>query len=127
MLLACRPATGMGFRGGITEMMLTTERLLLREFEESDWSAVLAYQSDPQYLRFTPWEQRTEGDVREFIQMFIDWRAEIPRKRFQFAAILQANGRFIGNCGIRVNLAKSWEADIGYEFDSQYWGRGYAT
>ena len=33
-------------------MMLTTERLILREFVEQDWRPTLAYQVDPAYLRF---------------------------------------------------------------------------
>ena len=108
-------------------MRLTTERLLLREFEKSDWQAVLEYQSDPLYLRYTPWTQRDEASVREFVQIFINWRKEVPRKKFQFAIVLQANGQLIGNCGIRMNTPNAWEADIGYELNSQYWGHGYAT
>ena len=108
-------------------MILTTERLLLREFEESDWKAVLAYQSDPLYLRYNPWNYRTETDVRQFVRMFMDWSEELPRRKFQFGVVLQTNGELIGNCGIRINSSKPWEADIGYEFASHYWGRGYAT
>jgi len=33
---------------------LTTNRLILRDFVESDWRAVLEYQSDPAYLRYSP-------------------------------------------------------------------------
>jgi len=33
-------------------MILTTERLVLRDFMESDWEAVLAYQQDPLYFRY---------------------------------------------------------------------------
>ena len=33
-------------------MQLQTDHLLLREFTPDDWSAVLAYQSDPRYLRY---------------------------------------------------------------------------
>jgi len=33
-------------------MQLTTSRLILRDFHEDDWPAVLAYQSDPRYLRY---------------------------------------------------------------------------
>jgi hypothetical protein len=36
-------------------MHLTTRRLLLREFMEEDWEAVLAYQTDPLYLRYNPY------------------------------------------------------------------------
>jgi ribosomal-protein-alanine N-acetyltransferase len=44
-------------------MMLNSERLFLREFVESDWKAVLAYQSDPLYLQCYGWTHRTAGDV----------------------------------------------------------------
>jgi ribosomal-protein-alanine N-acetyltransferase len=108
-------------------MFLTTPRLLLREIEESDWQAVLAYQSDPEFLRFTPWTYRTEEDVRRFVQLFLDWREEQPRQKFQFAIILQNEGTFIGNCGIRINSSNVWEAEIGYELDRRYWRYGYAT
>ena len=108
-------------------MILTTNRLLLREFVESDWQAVLAYQNDPLYLRYNPWTQRTEQDARQFVRWFIAWQEEQPRKKFQFAAILPGEERLIGNCGIRMRSTNAREADIGYEFDSRYWGQGYAT
>jgi ribosomal-protein-alanine N-acetyltransferase len=108
-------------------MQLTTERLLLREFVEADWRSVLAYQVDPLYLRYTPWSQRTETDVHNFVWMFLHWQEERPRRKFQLAITLRSNGQFIGNCGIRGTPNKTWEAEIGYELDSHYWGQGYAT
>jgi RimJ/RimL family protein N-acetyltransferase len=39
-------------------MILATERLLLREVTAHDYHAVLAYQSDPRYLRYAPWTYR---------------------------------------------------------------------
>ncbi len=42
-------------------MILESKRLLLREFVASDWKAVLEYQNDPLYLRYYPWQRRTEG------------------------------------------------------------------
>ena len=108
-------------------MILQTDRLLLREFEENDWRAVLAYQSDPYYLRYNPWTYRTEMDVRDFVGIFISWRGEKPRRKFQFAVILKSENRLIGNCGIRTSSTNTRIADIGYELDSRYWGRGYAT
>lgn len=108
-------------------MMLTTDRLILREFQESDWRAVLAYQSDPAYLRYNPWWHRTELDVRSFVRMFIDWSEEVPRRKFQFAIILKRDGWLIGNCGLRKQSASIQVADLGYEIDRRYWGYGYAT
>ncbi len=108
-------------------MILETGRLRLREFVEEDWRAVLAYQSDPLYLRFYDWETRTETDVQEFVRMFIGWQKETPRLRFQLALVLKAEAQLIGNCGIRLDNAELREANIGYELDRRYWGQGYAT
>src|SRR5579883_3344928 len=108
-------------------MILTTKRLLLREFEEADWRTVLAYQSDPGYLRYYPWDYRIETDVRAFVRMFIDWSKEVPRKRFQFAFVLRESGQLIGNGGIRMQSPHAHSADLGYELDQRFWGQGYAT
>ncbi|MBO0778203.1 MAG: GNAT family N-acetyltransferase [Ktedonobacteraceae bacterium] len=108
-------------------MQLVTERLVLREFASEDWEAVLRYQSDPLYLRYTPREERTEADARSLVSMFLRWREELPRYRYQVAIALRENGQLIGNCGIRGSASKSWEAELGYEIDSRYWGQGYAS
>jgi ribosomal-protein-alanine N-acetyltransferase len=108
-------------------MELITSRLILREFVQNDWQAVFQYQSDPAYLRYNPYSYRNEQDVRSFVQMFIDWSVEVPRKKYQFAIVLKDEKRLIGNCGIRMQTARARVADIGYEIDHHYWGYGYAT
>lgn len=108
-------------------MQLITERLVMRDFRSEDWQAVLAYQSDPLYLRYNPWTERTPEAVREFIQMFLDQQRAEPRIKFQLALELKANGQLIGNCGIRLRSAEACEADIGCELDPHHWGKGYAT
>jgi RimJ/RimL family protein N-acetyltransferase len=109
-------------------MQITTARLLLRDFVAEDWRAVQAYQSDPRYLRYYAWTERPEADVRAFVQMFLDHQAVQPRRKFQLAVTLPAEGgRLIGNCGIRRKPENEFEADIGYELAPDDWGRGYAT
>ena len=108
-------------------MILTTERLLLRDFVESDRESVLAYQQDPLYLRYYEWTSRTAEDVRQFIQVFLDQQKQDPRIKFQFAVTLKPTGRLIGNCGVRRDSPDAYEGDIGYEFDPRFWGKGYAT
>ena len=108
-------------------MQLQTSRLLLREYVSDDWRAVLAYQRDPRYLRFYAWNDRTEEDVRDFLQQFIDSQHERPRKRFAFAVTLKTDGQLIGNCNIRKRQADDLAAEIGYEIAPAHWGNGYAT
>jgi RimJ/RimL family protein N-acetyltransferase len=108
-------------------MMFHTERLLLREFVAADWSAVLAYQQEPRYLRFNAWTKRTEKDVRAFVQRFLDWQQEIPRSKIQLAVTLRRTGTLIGNVGLRQSTPAAQEAEIGYEIAPTSWGCGYAT
>lgn len=108
-------------------MELVTDRLRLREFTADDWPAVLAYQSDPLYLRYNPWSERTPEAVQEFVGMFLAQQGEQPRIKFQLAVVLRSRGELIGNCGIRKDFATAQEAEIGYELSPTHWGRGYAT
>src|SRR6266542_2791134 len=108
-------------------MLLTTERLTLREFTADDWPSVLAYQSDPRYLRYYAWTGRTPEDVHQFVNWQIARQREDPRIKFQLAVALKATGELIGNCGIRMESVDATEADIGYELAPPHWGRGYAT
>ena len=106
---------------------LSTPRLRLREVKESDWPAVLDYQTKESYLQYYPWEERTPANVQRFLQRFIEWRQEQPRSKFQLAITLPETKDLIGLCGIRKKSAQSWEAELGYELDPAYWGQGLAT
>jgi ribosomal-protein-alanine N-acetyltransferase len=108
-------------------MILTTDRLILREFVPDDWPAVLAYQCKPEYLRYYEWTGRTAAEVQEFVQMFLDQQEAVPRIKFQLASTLRTTGQLIGNCGIRLASAGARQGDIGYELDPAFWGQGYAT
>jgi ribosomal-protein-alanine N-acetyltransferase len=108
-------------------MLLITNRLQLREFVKEDWQAVLAYQQKPEYLKFYDWTERSAGEVREFVGMFLDQQQADPRIKFQLAVTLKTTGQLIGNCGIRLESVEAREADIGLELDPSYWSQGYAT
>jgi RimJ/RimL family protein N-acetyltransferase len=108
-------------------MELVTGRLILREFKENDWPAVLAYQSDPLYLRYYEWTDRDPRAVQEFVHTFLAQQKEQPRTRFQLAITLKPRQQLIGTCGIRTQSASAREGDIGYELSPRHWGQGYAT
>jgi RimJ/RimL family protein N-acetyltransferase len=108
-------------------MELVTERLILREFQDDDWPAILAYQRDPLYLRYSHWSDRAPAAARAFVQGFIAQQREQPRTRFQLAIVLRSAEQLIGNCGIRMESPEAHEAELGYELAAEHWGRGYAT
>lgn len=108
-------------------MMLITERLVLREFVEGDWRAVLAYQQDPRYLKYYESTGSTAEEAREFVEMFLAQQRAVPRIKFQLAVTLGSTGQLVGTCGIRLASSGAQEGDIGYELDPRFWGHGYAT
>jgi len=108
-------------------MKLETERLILRDFVKDDWQRVLEYQSDPLYLRYYEWMNRTPEAVQEFVGWFLNHQVQEPRIKYQLAVVLKSNNQLIGNCGIRMDEANAFEADIGYELDPKHWNHGYAT
>ena len=105
---------------------LQTERLMLRDFEETDWEAVHCYAADSEVVCFMPWGPSTEQDTREYIQEKLDEQKQDTRVRFDLAVILKAEHRLIGACGLvaRPERRAAW---IGYCFTRSYWGHGYAT
>jgi [ribosomal protein S5]-alanine N-acetyltransferase len=108
-------------------MILTTERLQLREVEDSDWHVVFAYQSDSRYQRFESPKYDLQKDVQRLMREFIHWQHEQPRRKFQLAITLRADCTLIGTCGIRKVRVNAREAELGYELNPNFWGQGYAT
>ena len=108
-------------------MKLETERLILREFAQEDWVRALEYESDPLYLRYYEWTERTPESVQESIGWFISHQTQVPRIKFQLAVLLKSTNQLIGSCGVRMDNASDVEASIGYELDPKHWNRGYAT
>jgi [ribosomal protein S5]-alanine N-acetyltransferase len=108
-------------------MKLETERLILRDYVKDDWQRVLEYQSDPLYLRYYEWTERTPEAAQEFVGWFLDHQRQKPRIKFQLAIVLKSTNQLIGNCGIRMDKPNALQADIGYELDPKHWNQGYAT
>lgn len=113
-------------------MEILTDRLKLREFIPEDWQAVQTYHKDPSYRRYYPVWCATEAAARAFVQGLIEEQSRHPRTTYQFAIELGENGRLIGSVGIRLRSLgrrqpEARQADIGYELDPRYWGKGYAS
>ncbi|HEU0073371.1 MAG TPA: GNAT family protein [Dehalococcoidia bacterium] len=114
-------------------MQLETERLILRDFVMDDVDALAACRADERYWRFYDEPDDIRDNAREHVELFVGWQDAEPRTHFQLAITLKESGRLIGDCGLRrrdevaFGFSALSEADIGYELDPSYWGRGYAT
>lgn len=108
-------------------MQLVTRRLRLREFAAGDWQLVHAYRCDPHYQQHFHPQRVTRDETRELIDQYIAWQSETPRLQFQFVMEIRETDLLIGNCGLRQEHADIPEANIGFELDSKYHNRGYAS
>jgi RimJ/RimL family protein N-acetyltransferase len=105
-------------------MELTGQRILLREFAESDVGGLLAVHSDPRVLRYDPPEVGTPEHARMLVEMFIEWAIEKPRQNFQFAIVDLETTALLGSCGIRRKGCPPHQAEFGIGIRSDWWGRG---
>ena len=106
-------------------VILETERLILREFRESDADAYAAICADPEVMRYL-------GEGRA-LSTFEAWRSmAFLVGHWQllgyghFAAEEKATGNFVGRIGF-LN-PRGWPGfELGWTLGREYWGRGYAT
>jgi [ribosomal protein S5]-alanine N-acetyltransferase len=109
-------------------MNIFTKRLHLREFRPEDWAAVYLYRSDPEVKRYDTFGPNTVAEVHEILACAVQWQAVSPRTHYFAAVVLLETQQLIGECGLFIrNEHDLTVAGLGYAFQPQVWGRGYAT
>jgi RimJ/RimL family protein N-acetyltransferase len=106
---------------------LTTDRLLLRQWKDSDYEPFAALNADPAVMEHFPAPM-----TREASDDFVDrMRADLDRRGFGLWALeVRSTGQFIGFTGLSV---PSFEAhftpavEVGWRLAKDAWGNGYAT
>jgi len=104
---------------------LTTERLILRDFEPGDFEAFFAASRDPEYNRFYSENETT----REFWQSVFDriLASTNAQERLKYQlAICLPTGEVIGTCGVRMEDRENRQASFGCAVARLYWGQGFA-
>ncbi len=105
-------------------MLAETERLIIRQLERSDLSALYAIMSKIEVMY--AWEYAfNEQMVSEWIDRQIQ---RYERDGFGYSAVvLKENGVLIGQVGLlRQTMDGKEVIGLGYIFDSNYWHKGYA-
>jgi RimJ/RimL family protein N-acetyltransferase len=110
-------------------MILETERLILRNWRESDVDCYMTLSRDlgyncfarPGYFLVRNAEEAREK-IRERTTLFDE------RRLGKFPIFLKQSGEFIGTCGMEpFDLDGQAEIELGYRICLNYWGCGYAT
>ncbi len=103
---------------------LTTERLVLREFVESDRLTVLAIRSRPEVARFQSAEVFDEQAAREYVTGTIAAAQAVPRRVVELAVTL--GGEMIGRSGLKLDEDPR-TASLWFEVAPELQRKGYAT
>ena len=110
-----------------TNLSLSNERLLLRQFTEDDWLGVHRYASQEIVCRYQAWGPNTEEDSIGFVKQVIKDASQQPRKRFAFAIVTKNNEQMIGAGELTIRDLSNRNGEIAYIVNPEYWGRGIAT
>ena len=106
---------------------LTTDRLLLREFQAADWKTVHEWDADPDVVRYLTWDcEHTETAARERVLQQIAQVDQKPRLDYDFVITLQETKRPIGaiDLHLREDQRSAW---VAYRLYPAFRARGYAT
>jgi RimJ/RimL family protein N-acetyltransferase len=106
------------------ELILTTERLQLRDFTEADWPDLYAIESDPEVARYQPFEPRTEAEALEYVRGTIAGAREEPRFTYDLAVVLHTSSTVVGRCGLQRAPAEPREAVVWFTLLRSLWGQG---
>jgi RimJ/RimL family protein N-acetyltransferase len=103
---------------------IETRRLRLRPFVADDLGALHAAQAREDVHRWLYSGPRSEAEVREGLERRI---ARPPETGVALAAVLAATGEFVGDVTLTLGLPEHRQAEIGFVFDPEHQGHGYAT
>lgn len=106
-------------------VILETERLLLRTFTTEDARLIYELNKDPDVTRFTGDPITDIAHARQVLEQVI-----LPQyvlyNHGRWAVHAKPSLEFIGWCGLKKRPERN-EIDLGYRFLKSTWGKGYAT
>ncbi len=99
-------------------IILETNRILIRKFKKSDWHDLYEYLSDPEVVRYEPYDIFTQDGAKK----------EASKRSASdsfYAVVLKSNSKMIGNLYFNKQDFDTFE--LGFVFNRTYQGNGYAT
>lgn len=101
---------------------IETERLIFKEYTIDDFDDLYEILSDKETMIHYPKPYDKDGTLR-----WINWNLD-NYKKYGFglwALILKENNKFIGDCGLTMQMIDGKELpEIGYHINKFYWRRG---
>lgn len=100
--------------------IIETERLILRQLDESDASDVFEWVGDPIVNKYMPYS------LYHDIEQVKEWIRQISDENYELGFILKDTGKVIGSGSISFDSDRDAYA-LGYNMNKSFWNMGYAT
>ncbi|MHB1611469.1 MAG: GNAT family N-acetyltransferase [Sulfobacillus sp.] len=107
-------------------VVVSTNRIFLRQFTDGDAENLFELDGDPEVLRYVVNQQGTLGDYHERIRQYRNQYEEEGGHFGFWAAIEKSSHEFIGWFHLRKTLIEG-QAELGYRLKQSKWGKGYAS
>jgi RimJ/RimL family protein N-acetyltransferase len=107
---------------------LETARLYLRPFHDDDLTDLYEYYRQPNVTRYLPWGTKNLLETRDAIQKKKQ-RTSLNEENtiYNLAVVLKENNKLIGDILLFLRSIESRQGELGYVFNPDFHGRGYAT
>lgn len=112
------------------DLILETDRLLLREMKLSDAEALFEMDRNPKVHEYL-WNNPLT-DISEVNKIINSVQEQYKQNKIgRFVMVLKETNQVIGWAGLKFNTEmvnnKIYFYDIGYRLDEKFWGKGYAS
>jgi RimJ/RimL family protein N-acetyltransferase len=107
---------------------ILTSRLNIRPFEAADIDDLFEFHSRPDVVQYLYWHARSRSEVQEVLQKRIDSKTMRGEgERLVLAVELIETGKVIGDLYLMWRSQEHQQGEIGFVFNPDYQGQGYAT
>ena len=103
----------------------TTERLLLRPMVAADSPNLSARRSDPQVAQYQNWVTPYPLEAAQTMLAELE-TMDGPEDQEWYMVGVELDGTLIGDLAVHLSFGAR-SAEIGYTFDTAFWGHGYAS
>jgi RimJ/RimL family protein N-acetyltransferase len=109
----------------MVDVILETERLVMSQWQDSDWIEFRPIATDPEVMRYitggVPWSD-------EMIRSFVDRQVKLYKERgfCRWKLTEKMSRQMAGFCGVGT-FRDNPDFEIGWWLARGYWGRGLAT
>jgi RimJ/RimL family protein N-acetyltransferase len=115
---------------GPAQIVLETERMVLRRFTEADAGPLAALYGDPRVMRFITVQPPSPAEVESrILPAYLREYRELAAGLGSFAAVEKETGELAGRFSLKPanSYGLAGGAELGYRLYPAFWGRGLAT